>query len=440
MQKTSKFIQILILLFLTGTLWLVHVILVFAFEASDNNNNMSYIPENATSVYRLDGQQLTRELIASLLISDDEDLNKIAQDRIPTTLEGKSESIGVSFDSDIILFRMQEDGLSFTGILFNLWDHRNFSRNMPKYLGKNGVSTSTDRVGLVLLADYDSFSKKDLKKKAKKILSKETLFLAKHPTKNSNALVSVWYQEESQAISDVGVDIQNNHILIQGTFETKHDFSATPLAMNEGGFHVHSQWFPEIWSGVIQEYLEEQDISIPPIHQFTLNYFGNFIATEPNVALLPILSGSVEFDSPVSKDSIFQKFPVVLEDSITGTTTYDILTRTYAVKQLNERTLQIRSTESMNLTPKKYSTTAELSGSPKHLLKMDGDAFIRRIMSLSSEYRATGSLVNEISTIDIKMWPATADKYRIQGKVELKDDKWPLNELLKFLIRSKILQ
>ena len=439
MQKSSKFGRILISLFLTGTLLLVQVILVFAFEESDNNN-MSYIPVNANSVYRLDGQLLTRELIASLLISDDEDLNKIAQDQIPSTSEGELESIGVSFDSDIILFRMQEDSLSFTGILFNLWDHRIFRRNAPKYLGEAGVSTCTDRVGLLLIPDEDSFAKKDLKKKAEKMLSKETLFLAKHPAKKTNALVSVWYQEESQAISDVDVYIQNNHILIQGTFETSTDFSATPLAMNQGGFHVHSQWFPDIWSDVIQEYLEKQDISIPSIRQFTLNYFGNFIATEPNVALLPILSGSVEFDSPASKDSIFQKFPVVSEDTVTGTTTYDILTRTYTVKQLNERTLRVRSTEPMQLTPEKFSTTAELSGSPEYLLKMDGDAFIRRIMSLSSEYRATGSLVNEIRTIDIKMLPMTRDKYRIQGKVELKDDKWPLNELLKFLIRSKILQ
>lgn len=416
---------------------MAHLILVFSFEESENNN-LSYIPENATSVYRLDGRVVTRELLASLLLSEDEVLNKMTQSKIPKTKDGKLKPVGISFDSDVIMFRLVDGEDQFTGLLFNLWDHRTFRRNMPKYIGKNSAIASTETVGLLLMKPGVEITESELKSHAEKILSKETQFSKKHPEPESASMISVWYREGNSSVSDVGLSLQDNQLIIEGSFKSEEEIEIRNLSRNKGGFHIHSQWFPDAWNGIIQRELKTQGINIPSIRQFSFNYFGGFIVTDPNVALLPILDGSIEFDEPVVLDSLLKGFNEISSEEVSKKRTFDILSRPYRIHQVNDRTLEISSDQKLDLQPAKLTSVAELSGSPKHLLHIEGDAFIKRILQLSSEYRAAGSLINEITSIDIKMTRGSGKNYRIRGVIALKDDKWPLNELIKFLIRSKI--
>lgn len=439
MQKLSKIGRIFSLVFLAGTLWLVYLILVFSFE-ENTNKNTQYIPENATSVYRLDGRVLTRELLASLLISEDDDLRKMAQSKIPTTKEGKLKPVGISFDSDIILFRLEDGKSRFTGMLFNLWDDRTFKRNIPKLVGDNGAIASTENVGLLLLQLEGDMTQKQLSEKAAKMLSKETSFLKNHPAPENKSLISVWYQEGNSSISDVGISVQDNQLIISGAFETSTDLNAKNLAQYTGGFHIHTQWFPEIWSSLLQDALKERGIEIPSIRQLSINYFGTTIVTEPSVMPLPILTASIEFKDVVSVDSLFGSFPLISNDTISGMRIYDVLTKKYEITQIDSHTISIASTDGLKLTKKSVGSIAEISGSPDYLLNIDGDKFISRVLVLSNEYRAVSSLINEITSIDIKMTPSKNNTYRIRGTIALNDDKWPLNELLKFLIRSKLLQ
>lgn len=439
MQQFSKIKRILSLVLLTGALWLVHLIQVFSFEESENLNT-HYIPNNATSVYRLDGRVLTRELLASLLISEDEDLKKMAQNQIPTTEDGRLKPVGISFDSDILLFRMEENGSYFTGMLFNLWDSKTYQKNVPKLLGKNGAVASTDDVGVLLLQMEGNQTKGQLQKKAQKLLSTPSDFYKKHPAPEDKSLISVWYQEGNSSISDVGVSVQDNQLIVRGSFETKTDLTFENLAHYRGGFHLHSQWFPEVWSQQLQEILSDQGIEIPAIAQFSLNYFGTTIVTDPNFAPLPTLNAAFQFKENVEVDSIFSPFECLKKDTISGTHTYNLFSGEFEVTQLNERTIRVQTVTEMDLQESEITSIAEISGAPDYLLNIDGDKFISRILTLSNEYRAVSSLVKEINAIDIKMTPESEGKYRIYGTVVLNDDKWPLNELLKFLIRSKLLQ
>jgi len=422
------------------SLFLVHYILRFSFEASENSN-LDFIPENATSVYRLDGRELTRELLASLLLSNDEVLNKMTQSQIPKTRDGELKPVGVSFDSDVIMFRLEEGNQHYTGLLFNLWDHRTFRRNMPKYIGKNSCIALNDDVGLLLTNTAGNVSPSKLKSKAEKLISEKTKFSEKHPAPENASLISVWYKEKNSSFSDVGLSLQDNQLLIHGSFEAKTEIEAKNLSKNKGGFHVHAQWFPDNWNLIVQQELERGGIKIPPIRQFSFNYFGGFVVTEPSIALLPIMSGAIEFENDVVLDSLLVGFPEIthLFKTNSDARVFDILSKPYEFKQVDARTLEVRSLDEMELKPSKMTTVAEFSGSPKHLLNIQGDDFIRRVMKLSNEYRAVGALVNEITSIDIKMTPKSGRHYRIHGKITLKDDKWPLNELIKFLVRSKLL-
>ncbi len=423
---------------LACSLWLIHLIQVFSFEESANLN-LQYIPENATNVYRLDGRVLTRELLASLLISEDEDLKKMAQRQIPTTSEGKLKPVGISFDSDIILFRLKENGSQITGMLFNLWDRRTYDKNLPKLIGKNSAIASTENVGLLLLQIDGNKTQSELTSTAKKMLSKPTNFTTKHPEPGNKSLISAWYQEDNSTISDVGISVQDNQLLIRGAFTTNTALNRKNLAKYRGGFHVHSQWLPEIWSKRLQEALKEKGIDIPVMKQFSLNYFGTTIITDPSITPLPTLSATVEFESPIEIDTLFRGFERVAFDSISQTKVFDVFSEKYEITRIDPRTVRVKSQKEMDLQKVTLTSVAEISGSPDKLLKIDGDDYISQILMLSSDYRAVSSLIEEITSIDIKMTPTKKGKYRIYGKIVLKDDKWPLNELLKFLIRSKLL-
>lgn len=417
---------------------MVYITQVFSFKESENVNT-DYIPINATSVYRLDGRVLTRELLASLLISEDEDLKKMAQSQIPTTKEGKLKPVGISFDSDIILFRIEEDGSEYTGMLFNLWDQRTFDKNVPKLLGNNAAIASTEDVGLLLLQLDGGRTTSELTSRAKKMLSKRTKFSKKHPAPIEKSLISVWYQEGNSVISDVGISVQDNQLIIRGAFETTSNLNEDNLAEYRGGFHVHSQWFPKIWSKLLQDKLLEKGIEIPAIKQFSINYFGTTIVTDPVINPLPIMNASIEFKDAFEVDSVFNYFELISVDSVSNTKVYNVLTQEYAVTQINDYTINLRSMKEMDLQKASITSIAEISGSPDKLLEIDGDKYISSILVLSNNYIAVSSLIQEITSIDIKMTPGSDNKHQIYGKIVLKDDKWPLNELLKFLIRSKLL-
>lgn len=437
MKKLSKLGQALSIIALFVAMWLVYAVLVFSFEASENNNS-SYIPDNASTVYRLDGKVLSRELLASLLISEDEDLRQLTQNKIPTTEKGKLKPVGISFDSDIILFRLDEGEVQLSGMLFNLWDKKVFNRNLPKYLGDNGAIASTEDVGLVLLQIEGNLTRDQLRKRAKKMLSKETSFAKKHPAPEENAIMSLWYQEGNTEVTDVGLSIQDNQLLFKGKFKTATDLSHNHLAQYKGGFHIHSKWFPKALNTEIHKVLEKVGIELPELKQFSLNYFGTTIVTEPSVAGLPYMCGTFEFEAPVEVDSLFKDFEVVSSDSANNKKTYDVYSMKYSVIQHNPTTIAIQSLEGVNLKDEKYASVAEISGSPKYLLKLDGDPLIRGIVVFTSEFKSISSFVNEIKDLNIKMTETSGDTYRIEGKIELNEDKWPLNELLKFLIRSNL--
>ena len=110
----------------------------------------------------------------------------------------------------------------------------------------------------------------------------------------------------------------------------------------------------------------------------------------------------------------------------------------YSIKQVNSRTINIRSLEGIQVQDASYSSVAEISGNPEHLLNIEGDALIRGIITFMNEYKSLSGFVKEIQKLDIKMTPISVKNYRISGKIALNDDKWPLNELLKFLIRSNL--
>ncbi|XOV68505.1 MAG: hypothetical protein ACFHU9_04865 [Fluviicola sp.] len=436
MKKFSKLGQALSILALCGAMWLVYTILVFSFEASENLNS-EYIPENASTVYRLDGRVLSRELLASLLISEDKELESLAQSKIPTTREGKLKPVGISFDSDIILFQLEENGNEFSGFLFNLWDQRIFDKNMPKYLGKKRAFASIENVGIVLFQSKGNLSKEALKKRAEKVLAKPSNFRKKHPVPADNSLVSIWYKEKEAGVSNVAISVQDNQLLFQGTFESNQNISGNNLANYSGGFHVHSQWVPSALNEQMQALLAAAGIELPPLKQFSLNYFGSTIVTEPNIAGLPFMAGSFEFEEVVEADSIFKQFPVISTNTSTGETIYDVLSIQYAVRQKNPKTIEVQSLEGTQLTKATYASTIEVSGVPKYLTKIEGDRFIKGILVLTSEFKSLSAFVNEVEKVELKMTPKAGKDYRIQGKIVLKDDKWPLNEVLKFLLRNK---
>lgn len=437
MKTWKKIGQALSILALVGTLWLVYTILVFSFEASENNN-LDYVPENATSVYRLDGKVLTRELLATLLISEDEDLKSLAQSEIPTTDGGQLKPVGISFDSDILLFRLEEDETIYSGMLFNLWDAKVFLKNLPKYIGTNSAIAAKEDVGLILIQLEGNNTQGDLKKRAQKMLRKKTRFAKKHSWTDENSLISVWYHDENKGITDIGLTVQDNQLLFTGQVKSKRDLNAPTLPQYEGGFHLHSSWIPKVLNDQISSGLGTFGMKLPALKQFSINYFGATIITEPSVAAMPHMAGAFEFETPVIADSIFKDFEITERDSIHQTKVYDIFSISYSVRQLNATTISIQSKEGIDVKERKYSSIAEVSGVPQHLVELDGDSFIKRIIVFTSEFKSVSGFVKEVETLDIKMTPASTDTYRIRGKIALKNDKWPLNELLKFLIRSKL--
>jgi len=438
-QKFHKIAQFTGLLFLIAMLWLAHSLLTLTL-IDPENHNAEYIPNDATRVYRVDGNTFTRKTLTTLLLHEDEELSGLMQDLIPEKSDGSLKPLGISFSTDLIQFEIKKGNDILSGILFNLNSPHYFKKNMPLYLEDDVAIATNENVGLLLTQNGTKLSKKELQLKAKTILQNKTQFAKNHNLKATESIVSVWNRSNDGNTISLALDLKDQDLQLTGGFTTKNQMRYMTSTLVPKGFHVTSHYIPDFANDSLQKYADQMGVSLPNIRGISINYFGTKLITEPTLFPAPKADVYLEFEEDFDlKNSLPLPFLMLLKN----TTAKNVLKlelngQSYWIDQKTPRSLLISWNRSPKMEKVANAPVLLIDGAPKFLFELEGDGLVKRLIEMSPMMSSSKSAAGGIARVHLAVAQKTPSNFKIDGLVTFKKDEWPINTFFKFLIRSKL--
>ena len=429
------------MLFLIGMLWFVYVVLSVTSEEAAAEN-LDYIPENASVVYRVDGRTFLKQALVAMTLHEDEDLSEMIRDLSKDASTGNLKPLGISFESEIAYFEVTENAKTITGFLFNLNNPRVFKKNIRYFVGKDVAISCQHNVGLLLVGDAEFISKKDLQKKADRYLSQKSKFAQRYKINSRNSVFTVWNRSKDGTKTTFTATIDGQRINFSGELKLNNRMVTREKVLKPDGLHFSTTVVPRFVSEALRSSLKLDSTDIPDVRSLSVNYYGIKIISDPEFFAAPKMAAFINFQGTVNVDTLFKNFDLEPVNQKTARRVLNIYGEKYAVVQTEKNSFGIFSLDS----EKQQNNTAfsndvfHISGEPKYLFNIQGDGLIKQLLNLSPSVQASRKLVTQIRKMDLKAMPGSDDLYTVEGYIELKQGEIPMNALFKFLIQSELLQ
>lgn len=439
MQKFHKIAQFTGLLFLIGMLWLVYGLLTLTLVEPENHN-ADYIPNEATRVYRVDGNTFTRKTLTTLLLHEDEELSDLMRDLIPESSDGTLKPLGISFTSDLIQFEIKKGNDILSGILFNLNSPHYFKKNMPLYLEDDVAIATNENVGLLLTQNGTRLSKRELHTKAQSMLQHKTTFAKKHTLKATESIVSAWNKTEDGNTMSLALNLKEQKLQLTGAFTTTNQLHYMSRTLVPRGFHVTSHYIPDFANDSLQKYAAQIGIHLPKIQGISINYFGTKLITEPTLIAAPKADVYLEFDEDFDlKKSLPIPFLLLLKKTdAENVLKLELNGQSYWIDQRTPRSLLISWNRNPKMEKIKNSPVLLIDGAPKFLFELEGDGLVKRLIEMSPMMSSSKSAARGIAMVHLSVAQKSTSNFKVDGVVTFGANEWPINTFFKFLIRSKL--
>lgn len=432
------------MLFLLGMLWFVYAVLSITSEEAASEN-LDYIPENATLVYRIDGRTFLKQALTTMLLHEDQDLSEMIRELSKNATSDNLKPLGISFESEIAYFQVNEDSSVLTGFLFNLNNPRVFKKNIRDFVSDNVAISCQHNVGLILVGDPSLISQKRLQSKADGYLGRKSNFATRNKINSENSVFTVWNKSTDGTNTTFSATVNGQQFNFTGELKLRNKMVTQDNVLAPDGIHISTAIVPSFVSGFIRSTLKVNSSEMPDISSISMNYYGMKFISDPEFFMAPEINMWINFTDTVSLDSVFKNFNLGPPQPKLAFRILEVYGESYIVQKKGKSSIGIFSGSQLD----KHSKTLEtdfsyqafrITGDPKYLFHIEGDGLIKQLLNLSPSIQASRKLVAQIKELDITAKPYKNDTYKIEGYIELKKGEFPLNALFKFLIQSKLLQ
>ncbi len=424
------------MLLLVGMLWFAYSIITFTLKEASNENR-DYIPKNAFSVSRIDGQVFFKKTLKTLILHQDTDLSAMLREIKQNSTSTGMEPLGISFDSEIIQFKIDHKTEILTGYLLNLRSPHYFKRNIRNFIGPDAAISTNGNIGLILLQSEGNLKKSKLQAIANDILSKKSTFSNNNPTPNPSSILTLWNKSKQGQIFSLGASIDKESLQISGSITDNAIHIQKYHWLKPEGLHISSAVIPDSWNEYIQKSFGEVGVELPKIASISMNYFGCTFISDPVFLIAPMADISLTFEATILIDSLFKAFELSTVGAPKDFKKLNVYGENYLVSSPAPNQLKIYHSSLDKIRYEQTSNALQAKGSPKYIFTIEGDGFIKRLMGLSPTMSASQAIVSQVSLIDISGEISKNGSVVIDGKVQFKKGSFPLNEIFKFLIRSK---
>ena len=439
--------------FLLIVVWML--VLVSGTIMSDHpNDNLEYVPSDATFALRLDGRQLAETTLFSIILdSKDEEIVRLLDQalRKRATGEKPARNTGINFMTDLVAFTLPFEEYEVSGILVNVLSSRAFLKNMPELMDENQVCATNGKVGIILSSTANnkiSISKKKLSLLAENILDKrfqtgKNIFTRNTSSSQFSELhfhtfagkkeqeVSLLFEQKKQSFSFSGTiaSEQTNSNILSHQLQSK-------------GFHITNRIFANEWADSLKSSLAFLPIELPEIRAFSLNLegctilnhsTGFFVVPEMELVVQSAFPFSIEKalnDEAIRSDLDFsiEKNFISFQDE-----------RLY-FKQLTPTSFYIGKNENPLFKESNNNQLLFITGKLEPLLSIKGGGLMTSFLEMVPIYRASKQLAQNSENLNIQIDKVNPKKAKISGEMNFKEGKSPMSEVMRFLLVGQMIK
>ena len=437
MLKPKKIIQLISALALLVILWVAFLVIQGLFARHISHHEM-YIPKNAESVLKIDGENLIRTFVKEVLLEGrfEDKINRYSN------FSGDSESMGMDYLSTFYVFTVEKESSVLTGILMNILDDSQSERVMKidqevgtGFAVKNGV-------GLIL---YDSekspMNLNKLNSFASSILEKKSGFdLKKLPQSTENASINYWIKQYSlnngtKTFSNISISllVDGTELKMKGTAHFESSINRSYPVLEKNDLSIQTQLIPSQLSDLFTNNMQHLGFALPKLTYLSGNYHYSEPSPIEGLIVLP------NFDGIYSFDKIFPiRIPLIAlsaSGKLNSLTlkSFKIGDKTIYYKQIDPKTIYLgQSRYRVEIVDK--NALFEINGDLKQLLEIRNGGIMTRFLSLSSDYNATERLLSGIKSSDFHVQDKDEKTVDLSAEIKFVDGKSAFNEALHFIL------
>ncbi len=437
LEKTHRIIGASVLLIL---LFLVFALSRGLFSRHDAQHQ-AYIPLQAKSVMKINSESFIRTFFSEIVLNPEGNVN------FDELLDNPQQQrdYGIEFRSDFYLFTLDHEGKTVMGMLCHVLDEKQFTQSLKTSASKSTGFLVKNEVGLIVFYPEETGgTRSDLNQLAKKILEKPSGFDLKKlgdPTSTDDAKISFWSKGVESSDGSISLkDLNMTLTIASNVFELKGNAkyqSTLPLqyrTLKKNDLSIQTGIVPDALNALWVKQTAAMGLQLPKITSVSGNYHYAEPSGVPQPQILPHFDGIYSFEDTVNV--YLPLLALSFNETISNltTTSFQLGEKTLYFTQIDPKTIYLGQTEYGGSTIDK-TTIFEVSGSLKHLLEIRNGGMMTRILAMSDQYSALEEFVDGIQDSQFSIRKKGGDEVEISGKIEFKNGKSAMSELIGFLIR-----
>lgn len=437
LEKTYRILGAIVLLLL---LFLVFALSRGLFSRHDAQQHL-YIPLQSNSVMKINSESFIRTFFSEIVLNPKNDVNFKELLDSPQ----QQQDFGLDFRSDFYLFTLDHEEKTVMGLLCHVLDEKQFIQSLNAMVSTSTGFSVKNEVGLIVFYPQETVgSRTDLSQLAKKILEKPSGFNIKTLSENTSTddtKISFWSKEFASSDNSISLkDVKMSLSIESDVFEINGNakyHSTLPLhyrTIKKEDLSFQMGIVPDELNSLWVKQMTEMGFRMPNIASVS----GNYHYAEPSgiaqPQILPHFDGIYSFE-----DSVNVYLPLLalsMNDKISNltTTSFQMGEKTLYFEQIDPKTIYLGQTKYTGSQLDK-ATIFELSGSLQHLLEIRNGGLMTRVLAMSDQYSALEQFVEGIQDSQFSIRKKGETQVVISGKIEFKDGKSAMSELLGFLMR-----
>ena len=407
------------------------------------------IPENVNWKLRVNLKTIVKKELYTVFFEEDdrEILNQIrtqVQERLES--QNKKPSIYLNLEDDIVLYSIDVNHANFFAYLLQTKNSEKFNQNVPAYLNRNQAAVALGSNALFIT------------QKSGKHLTPEQLKTLAYKWIHATQETFNYPAERKDEILEIAVNNMHNTVRFKNLYlrmsQQKQAFNfegniiypepireSMPFTLKSKGVFLYSRFIPKQIPDTLINFLPKGLPHFKNISSFAIDYQGMSLE-EPmdslphfvGQMLIPKMNLIIRAGEPVKIEDLWKEFPNnVQKPNLTllfGNTTY-------YMKQLDNTTYFI-GIDPSSVVPFKGDDLFILNGDLRKSTKVYGGTFITAIIENMGPMKALNEFWNSTNKFNVSVQKSKNTTYKINGKIDFKDDHFPLHELAKLLLHSPI--
>lgn len=419
----------------------------------NSNHNLAHVPANATFAIRIDGRELAEKTLFSVFLeSKDEEIISLLQETFTKNIQKDDQfkNFGIDFLSDIVVFEVPYKQTFVQGILVNVGNERLFSKNMTN--SKN-IFACKDKVGVIFSAKNVSnkILKADLQNFARKIINTaddKTLygFAEKRgsgkfiETSSKGFLLG---ETSYFGRSNILFELQNNELLLSGKFSInqKNIPKSCKKILRPKGLHVSTTLIPDNLNDSLNKWLSQFQLSIPVIKELSVNFMGTKVINHSTgFFVVPQMELLIECEQAIDVQQLFnsEKAGTYFDYSLEDAAIRFQDERLY-FKQLSPTSFYLGISKEPTILNNPNKDLLSIQGELKPLTQIEGGGMMTAFLEMVPLYRASKNLANHTESIHLTISNSSSKEAQLKGNLSFQEGYYPMNEIMKFLLVSQLI-